>query len=143
MDGIPLRVVKYADLLEKPGDSLRCFLDNREQFGYLMTHDKAGEYWIDVISNGKLEGEKSRMKAVLKDYGSPFAVYLSVYKRQEDYGSYFELLLWKKWSPYTTTFPGDVMFTEAYYSKAGEKEHETLKPIFKKPLHCDPGNGAN
>jgi hypothetical protein len=134
---LTIHVVNYIDILGQPSSTVRCMkADNK--FGYIVTRE--GEnYMIDVISNGKLEGEKSRMKATLKDYGSPFVVYLSVYDRFEDYGKYFELLLFKKVNDFAGGLVGDVMFTEAYYSKEDGKEKETFKPIWKERLRCEAG----
>lgn len=132
-----IHVVNYVDILGADSSTVRCMkADNK--FGYLVTRE-GDNYFIDVISNGKLEGEKSRMKATLKDYGTPFVVYLSVYDRFEDYGKYFELLLFKKVNDFAGSLVGDVMFTEAYYSKEDGKEKETFKPIWKERLRCEAG----
>lgn len=130
-----IRVVKYEDILT-PRSKLRCLKEDGK-YGYQVSRLADGNFDIDVISDGKLEGEKSRMRAVLKDYGSPFIVYLSVYKRDEDYGSYFELLIDKKLNIFLGSLAGDAMFTEAYYEKVDGKEHETLKPIAKFRMKCE------
>jgi hypothetical protein len=133
---LAIRVVKYEDILSSPGSKLKCLKEDG-RYGYQVTRLGDGDYLIDMISDGKLEGEKSRMRAVLKDYGSPFIVYLSVYKRDEDYGSYFELLIDKKVNIFLGSLAGDAMFTEAYYEKVDGKEHETLKPIAKFRMKCE------
>ena len=135
---LPIRVVKYVDILATPGATLEC-LKKDGKFGYLISRADNGDYIIEVISNGKLEGEKSRMRAEVKDYGSPFIVYLSVYKRQDDYANYFELLLDKKLNIFYGSLVGDAMYTEAFYSKDGDKEKETLKPLWKERMSCQSG----
>lgn len=134
---LSIRVLKYEDILATPGSTLTC-LKEGGKYGYLVTRADNGDYIIDVINDGKVEGEKSRMRAVVKDYGSPFIIYLSVYNRYGDYGSYFELLLDKKVNMFAGTLIGDAMFTEAYYSKEEDgKEKETFKPITKFRMKCE------
>lgn len=132
---LSIRVLQYVDILA-PGTALRCFLDEKNQFGYLAYRNEAGAYIVEVISNGREEGEKTRAVAELKDYGSPFIVYLSVHKREGDYGSYFELLLEKKFNGSAGALTGASMFTEAYYSIVDGKEKETFKPVAKRALRC-------
>lgn len=135
---LAIRVVKYEDILGGQGSTLKCLKEDG-RYGYLVTRAANDEYFIDVISDGKSEGEKTRMRAELKDYGSPFIVYLSVYKRDGDYGSYFELLFDKKVNIFVGALAGDAMYTEAYYEKVEDKEHETLKPIAKFRMKCESG----
>lgn len=132
-----IRVVKYEDILAKGGDTLTC-LKEGGKYGYQVTRLGDGDYLIDVISDGKLEGEKSRMRATVKDYGTPFIIYLSVFSRYGDYGTYFELLLDKKVNMWLGSLAGDAMHTEAYYSKEADgKEKETFKPIAKYRMKCE------
>jgi hypothetical protein len=120
---------------------LRC-LKQGGKFGYLISRLGDGDYLIDVISNGELEGDKSRMRARVKDYGTPLILYLSVYNRMDEYGTYFELLLDKKVNIFYGSLVGDAMYTEAYYTKEGDKEKETFKPVWKERMQCSAETNA-
>lgn len=136
---LSLRVLRYENLLE-PGAKLRCNYTTNKTFGFLLTHTPTGEYHIDTISNGNLEGEKTRQKAVLKDYGTPLVVYVSANSRVGDFGSYFEFLIFKKLDSTTGTFAADVMFTDVEYvkDKVSGEEKEVYHPISKQRLACLP-----
>lgn len=132
---LAIRVVRYEDILATPGSKLKCLKEDGK-YGYQISRLGDGDYLIDVISDGKLEGEKSWMRATQNDYGSPFVIYLKAHSRSGDYGSYFELLLEKKVNMFLGGLGGDAMFTEAYYEKVEGKETETLKPLAKFRMKC-------
>ncbi len=129
-----ITVPYYADLLPE-GGKLDCRFPGNSDFGYLFRR-VGGQVWIEVINRGESEGEKTRMLAEEKDYGSPFIHYLSVYRRSDNYASYLEFLVEQKISPNSGKFPGAVMFTEAFYEMVDGKEVETLKPLHKKSVQC-------
>lgn len=135
---LTIRVVKYEDILAAPGSTLKCLKEDGK-YGYQVSRLGDGDYLVDVISDGQLEGKKSWMRAKAKDYGSPFVLYLAVHSRDGEYGSYFELLLEKKVSSFLGTLGASAMFTEAYYEKIEGKESETLKPVSKFRMKCKVG----
>jgi hypothetical protein len=131
---IEIRVPYYSNLLTIGGE-LRCVYPENPSFGFLFRR-LPEKVIIDVINKGELEGEKTRMVAEEKTYGSPFIHYLSVFKRSDNYGSYLEFLIDQKLNSRTGKYLGYVMFTESFYEMVEGKEVETLKPMHKKPLDC-------
>lgn len=130
-----ITVPYYADLLPE-GGKLDCRFPESPDFGYIFKR-VAGQVLIEIVNKGVSEGEKTRLVAEEKDYGSPFIHYLSVYRRTDNYASYLEFLIEQKISPRTGKFPGAVMFTEAFYEMVDGKEVETLKPLHKKIIYCE------
>lgn len=129
-----ITVPYFSDLLPEGGE-LTCLFPDNPAFGYFFRRINS-VVTIDMITKGELEGEKTRLIAEEKDYGTPLIHYLSVYRRYEDTASYLEFLIEQKMSPFSGKYPGAVMFTEAFYERVNGKEVETLKPLHKKTIHC-------
>jgi hypothetical protein len=134
---LALRVPQFRDLLPK-GGALRCLNSANPTFGYRVERSQAGEVLIEMITNGRLEGEKTRLQAELKDYGNPFILYLSHHSRADDTGAYFEMLVSLRADSRSGRFQGTAMFTEAFYSESEGKEQEALRPLAKQALVCGP-----
>lgn len=132
--GFGINVPYYSDLLPE-GGSLECLFPDNPSFGYLFRR-RNSVVLIDMINKGELEGEKTRLVAEEKDYGTPLIHYLSVYKRYENSASYLEFLIEQKMSAFSGKYPGAVMYTEAFYEIVDGKEVETLKPLHKKTIQC-------
>jgi hypothetical protein len=134
---LSLRVVRFEEHLPV-GGKLRCLFSSNDQFGFLLSRPTPGGYQVDGISNGTVEGEATRRMAVRKDSDSPLVLYLSSYVRADNYGSYLEFLIDKRFDSRSATYPASVMYTEAFYESGPEGEKESLHPIFKKALRCLP-----
>lgn len=134
-DGLTLRVPQYREII-RPGETIECMLDDKGQFGYLITQEANGDVFIEGISGGQREGVASRQKAEVKEYGA-MQFYVSVYSRFRNTGTYFEIMLDKKVKAETGKIGGNMMFTETYYTKNGDKEEEEFKPIAKRPVVCN------
>lgn len=134
---IAFSLVRYEPLLA-PGKSARCLVkDSSAQFGYRLSQAADGAVTVEMINEGKVTQENSKVVQV-KDYGTPFMIFLTHFERLgESYGSHLEFVLERRVSGLDFSHKGSVMFTEAYFEKdAAGVEKEELKPVAKQALVC-------
>ncbi|MCO5141559.1 MAG: hypothetical protein M9962_00545 [Oligoflexia bacterium] len=133
---VDIYVPRFETVLENVGDSIQCEPVETPGYGYLIEKKEEGIFLIP-FSAGKPQPEERHLWMKVKDYGDPLTTYLSHYKRDGEYGSYFELLIFSNYNFKINGVVGYAMFTEAFYTKKEDgSEHETLKPLAKPLLSC-------